>query len=98
MTRSGEPVVWFRVLFLIAGLLLAQSALLDHGIEHAFHEHEEACVECLALPGMQALPKQAAGLPPGLALPSELPRAVPPAPTLDRPLAFRSRAPPLRQD
>jgi|GEM_PF-2551199 len=94
MTRPGAPVVWFKVFFLIVGLLLAQSALLDHGIAHAFHEHDETCIECLVLPGMQAVPKQAAGLPPYHALPGEPPRAVPPAPTFGLHLAFHSRAPP----
>ncbi len=84
-----------RLLLLCSLLLWAQSALAAHGIEHASHDHDEACVECLALPGMQALPAQSVGW--GMALPvaKALERAVPPAPTFSLRLAFRSRAPPL---
>jgi hypothetical protein len=84
-----------RLLLLCITLILAQLALAGHGIEHAFHEPDEACVECLALPGMQAVPAQVQ-MPPlrgAVIIPATL--AVPPAPTFFTPTAFRSRAPPL---
>ena len=86
-----------RLLLLCAALLLAQLALAGHGIEHAFEDHEAACVECLALPGLQAVPSRAADLP--RRLPAVLAPAVAvlPAPTFYRPRAFLSRGPPERQ-
>lgn len=85
--------------FLLLGCVLfwAQCALAGHGIEHAFHDHEEACLECLALPGFAAVPTQ----PPRWVVPpvasDRLRVAVPPAPTFSSPAPFRSRAPPLLQ-
>jgi hypothetical protein len=86
-----------RLLLLCITLVLAQVALAGHGIEHVFHEPDEACVECLALPGMQAVPVQAPmPLQHGAAdTPATL--AVPPAPTFAQPRAFLSRGPPLLQ-
>lgn len=86
-----------RFLLLCLTLLATQQALVAHGIEHSFHDHGESCIECLALPGMQAVPPR----PPQVFLPAagrfrEVP-AVPPAPTFARALPFRSRAPPPAQ-
>jgi len=86
---------YLTALLLVVGLQGMQFALVEHGIEHAFHEHEEACVECLSLPGMQAVPKQAACLPVLRPLAVTGASAVPPAPTLAFHPVFRSRAPPV---
>ena len=86
-----------RLLLLCSLLLWAQSALAAHGIEHAFHEHDEACIECLALPGMQAVPKATVRLPVLRPLTMAGKSAVPPAPTSTLYPAFRSRAPPELQ-
>lgn len=94
MSRHLSIRRFIIALLLGIGLLGAQFALVGHGIEHAFHDHDEPCVECLVLPGMQAVPKQA----PRLQLPHTAvisgDSAVPPAPTFARWLAFRGRAPP----
>ncbi len=89
---------WSGILLLVVGLLLAQFALVEHGIEHAFHDHDQACAECLALPGMQAVPKPALRVewPPAVAIAGD--SAVPPAPTFELRLAFRGRAPPALHD
>ncbi len=86
-----------RLLLLCITLVLAQLALAGHGIEHAFHEPDEACVECLALPGMLAVPAQVRmPLQQGVVdIPATF--AVPPAPTFAQSRAFLSRAPPLLQ-
>ncbi len=86
-----------RLLLLCITLVLAQIALAGHGIEHVFHESDEVCVECLALPGMLAVPAQVRmPLQQGTAdIPATL--AVPPAPTFAQPRAFLSRAPPALQ-
>lgn len=85
------------VRFLLLGLVLlgTQVAALAHGIEHAFHEHDEACVECLALPGMLAVPSAPLALPVQAVPVAPASAAVPPAPTFLRPLPFQSRAPPV---
>lgn len=86
-----------RLLLLGFALVLAQLALAEHGIEHAFHDHDEACVECLVLPGMQAVPARIQ-TPPALQMAGTPPRfAVLPAPTFAQHLAFDSRAPPYTQ-
>jgi hypothetical protein len=36
-----------RILLLLAGLVIAQSALLLHGVDHDLHPHHDACVVCL---------------------------------------------------
>jgi len=68
---------------LLFGLLLlwAQQALLAHGIEHAFHDHDEACVECLALPGFAAVPAAKLQLPCTAPAPLAREAAAPPAPS-----------------
>lgn len=87
-----------RRAFLLGFVLLsAQFALAAHGIEHTFHDHDEACIECLALPGMLAMPAPALCLPPALPVPPGQDFTVPPAPTFALHLAFRSRAPPPAQ-
>ena len=87
----------FRLLLFGLALLWTQLALTGHGIEHAFHDHDEACAECLALPGFAAMPAR----PPCLFAPSaahdDAPVAVPPAPTFAPHPPFRSRAPPSAQ-
>ncbi|GAB1394334.1 hypothetical protein MASR1M60_24980 [Rhodocyclaceae bacterium] len=86
-----------RLLLLCFALVLTQLALAGHGIEHVFHEHDEACVECLVLPGMQGMPARIQ-TPPALRMdgtPTCI--AVPPAPTFTQYLSFHSRAPPLPQ-
>jgi len=86
-----------RLLLLCFALVLTQLALAEHGIEHALHDHDEACVECLVLPGMQAVPARIQ-TPPALRMAGTPTRiAVPPAPTFAQPLAFHSRAPPFTQ-
>lgn len=87
-----------RLLLLCSLLLWAQSALAAHGIEHAFHEHDQACIECLALPGMQAVPKPMVRLPVLRQLTMAGMSAVPPAPTVALHPAFHSRAPPELHD
>lgn len=52
-----------RLILLGLALLGAQLALAAHGIEHAFHEHDEACIECLVLPGFTAMPVPALAVP-----------------------------------
>jgi hypothetical protein len=89
---------FFIALLLAIGVLGAQFALVEHSIEHAFHNHDEACVECLALPGMQAVPPQAVGWAMATPVAEVLERAVPPVPTFALQLAFRSRAPPALHD
>jgi hypothetical protein len=84
-----------RLLLLCAVLLCAQLALAAHGIAHAFHDHDEVCVECLALPGFAAVPAAKLRLPGAVPMGFKWEAAVPPAPTFARQLAFRSRAPPL---
>jgi hypothetical protein len=70
-----------RLLLLCFALVLTQLALAEHGIQHAFHDHDEACVECLVLPGMQAVPARIQ-TPPALRMAGTPTRiAVPPAPT-----------------
>jgi hypothetical protein len=86
-----------RLLLLCVALVLAQAALAGHGIEHAFQDHAESCVECLSLPGMQALPALPPHLPPPATAPTPAVVAVPPAPTFALHPAFRSRAPPAIQ-
>lgn len=86
-----------RTLLLGLVLLSVQFALAAHGIEHAFHDRDEACIECLALPGMLAMPAQAPHLPPALPVPTRQDFTAPPAPTFALHLAFRSRAPPPAQ-
>lgn len=85
--------------FLLLGCVLfwVQCALAEHGIEHAFHDHEEACLECLALPGFAAVPVQLSLHVPPRSGHTDEPAAVPPAPTYSSPAPFRSRAPPLLQ-
>ena len=83
-----------RLLLLCSLLLWVQSALAAHGIAHAFHEHDEACIECLMLPGMQAVPKATVRLPVLRPLTIAGKSAVPPAPSVALHPAFHSRAPP----
>lgn len=87
-----------RLLLLCSLLLWAQSALAVHGIEHALHDQDEACIECLALPGMQAVPKPTASLPVLRPLTLAGRHAVPSAPTVALHPAFHSRAPPELYD
>jgi hypothetical protein len=86
-----------RLLLLCAALVLAQLALAAHGIDHGLHAEEVACVECLALPGMQAVPASPSSVPAPVAAVAPTIFAVPPAPTFGRLPAFRSRAPPVFQ-
>ena len=97
MSRLVSFRRFLLALLLAIGLLGAQFSLVEHGIEHAFHEHDEACIECLVLPGMLAVPKQIATLPFLHQMAVTGDDAVPPAPTLALWLAFRGRAPPLLQ-
>jgi hypothetical protein len=83
-----------RLLLLCLAVVWAQIALAGHGIEHACHEPDEACIECLALPGMQAVPVQVTEPPEPPVAVFQTVFAVPPAPTLARPRTFLSRAPP----
>lgn len=85
------------LVLLVACLLGSQWALAHHGIDHAFHEHEGACVACLALPGMHAVPARPPTLPVSRAEAQIPAPAIPPAPVLSSPLPFHSRAPPSRQ-
>lgn len=98
MTRPGGTTRWLGILLLAACLLGTQFNLAEHGVGHAFHEHDEPCIECLALPGFAAVPAQ----PPRLRVPSApheyANSAVPPTPTFGRRLSFRSRAPPQIQN
>lgn len=85
--------------FLLLGCVLfwAQCALVAHEIGHAFHDREDACLECLALPGFAAVPMRLSlRVPPRPGQTGE-PAAVPPAPTFASPAPFRSRAPPFFQ-
>ena len=83
-----------RLLLLCVVLLWAQLALAAHGIEHAFHDPDEACAECLALPGFAAVPAAKLQLPCTAPAPLAREAAVPPAPSFAQRLAFHSRAPP----
>lgn len=85
---------FWRLAGLLLALLYAQLMLAAHGIEHAFHDHDEACIECLALPGFAAVPAQPPMLPAPQAAPAILASAAPPAPSFARHLSFHSRAPP----
>lgn len=86
-----------RFLLLGCTLLWTQLALAGHGIDHALQLHDEACLECLALPGFAAVPV----FPPQPFVPRVTqagePAAVLPAPTFPAPPAFHSRAPPVLQ-
>jgi hypothetical protein len=87
----------FRLLLLGLALLWAQLTLAGHGIEHAFHEHDEACVECLVLPGFASVPALPPRMPCAASAPLVREGAVPPAPTFTLYPAYRSRAPPELQ-
>jgi len=88
---------WCAWMWLAACLLGTQLVHAGHGIEHALQAHDQACVDCLASPGMLAVPvRPAQPLPPVAARLGEAP-AILPAPTSARHLSFRSRAPPLIQ-
>lgn len=86
-----------RLLFLCVALILAQVVFASHGIEHALHADEMACVKCLALSGMQAVPATPSSVFAPAAALAPVVFAVPPAPSLARCLSFRSRAPPMPQ-
>jgi hypothetical protein len=88
----------FALLLVLACVLITQFVLAEHGIEHAFHDHEEACIECLALPGFAAVPVQQSRVPPPLSMPAATPATVPPVLVFALHLAFRSRAPPELHD
>lgn len=79
---------------LAAAVLCAQLLLATHGIEHAFHGHDEACLECLVLPGFASVPAPLPRLLPPFTGPAGPAVAALPAPTFARRLSFRSRAPP----
>jgi len=96
MMLPRGTVSWLGMLLLAVFLLGAQFALAEHGIEHAFHDHDETCIECLALPGFAALPAAKLRLPGAKPMFFGREAAVPPAPTFARYQAFRSRAPPAR--
>jgi hypothetical protein len=88
-----------RLALLAFALLLAQLAMVGHGVEHAFHDSQdtgETCVECLALPGFAAVPAAKLRLPGATPAPMARDVTVPPAPTFARHQAFRSRVPPAR--
>lgn len=83
-----------RLIALAVLLLFAELTLIEHGVEHAGHEDEKACVECLVLPGFTALPAAfvAPARPP---LPSvALVAATPLTAIATLILAYRGRAPP----
>ncbi len=84
-------------LLLLAALIGAQLALVAHGIEHALHDHDEACIECLSLPGMHAVPKPSVRLSLTWAGPEVGDDLVPQAPSVATHPAFQSRAPPLHR-
>ncbi|MFN3883126.1 MAG: hypothetical protein ACK4Q4_00025 [Rhodocyclaceae bacterium] len=86
-----------RALLLGFMLVWAQCALAAHAIDHALHEHDEACLECLVMPGFAALPAMPPRLCAPLAAQSRTTRAVLPAPTFARAIPFHSRAPPSLQ-
>jgi len=86
-----------RLPLLCVALVWAQIALAGHGIEHACQEPDEACVECLVLPGFATLPAAKLRLPSATPEPEARKGTVPLAPTLARARAFLSRAPPPLQ-
>lgn len=90
-----------RIAGLVAALLWTQWALAVHGVEHLVdvdHEHEEVCVQCLALAGTAPAPVCAytaqVQVDATLAAPQ---RGVSPRLTFSRPIYFLTRAPPVRQ-
>jgi hypothetical protein len=95
---------FWRIASLAVVLLFAQLALAAHGVEHAFgnnhdaDESAEACVECLALSGIQGAPPPAC-LAPEIRTPAAFADscAVLSAPTFARHRPFLSRAPPPLQ-
>lgn len=87
-----------RLILLGLALLGAQLALAAHGIEHPFHEHDEACVECLVLPGFAAMPAPVLAAPAPVTAPMHAGLAVSPASTFPSPQPYRSRAPPVFQN
>lgn len=95
MNPPRKPAL--RLLLLGLALVWAQLALAEHGVEHAVrngHEPGEACIECLALPGVALAPAPPARLPWPLASLPDMQVAVPPAPSFVLRLGFDSRAPP----
>ena len=93
----AASVVKRGLLSLCVLLLLVQTALASHGIEHAFHHDDEACIECLALPGLAALPSRPSPLPLVVNWPALQNCTVPPASTFWEPHPYLSRGPPTFQ-
>lgn len=99
MSRAALRI--WRTGWLAAVLLAFQVVLLAHGVAHAFErgqdvDRTEVCVECLALSGIQGAPPPVAeSLPLPQAADAAEVCAVPPAPTIFRPVPFLSRAPPV---
>ena len=92
MKLNLQHFVGWAALFVC--LQFTHLALAEHGVEHAFHDHDEVCIECLSLPGFLTLSVQPPRLPRiGMAA-TIIASAVPPAPTFAPCLSFRSRAPP----
>lgn len=90
-----------RTVGLAVVLLWAQWVLAMHGVEHLVdsdHDHEEACVQCLALAGTAPAPPGADTLPvPGAARFAEPQCGVSPRLTFPSPAYFLTRAPPVRR-
>jgi hypothetical protein len=98
MSTAGHRSGVFHIALLAFLLFAAQMGLAGHGIEHAFHAEDEACIECLALPGFAAVPAQPPQQPLAAKHTKALGSAVPSAPTLALHLAFHGRAPPRLHD
>lgn len=83
---------------LIIAMLWAQWALAMHGVEHQPFgaQHDEACVQCLALAGSASAPPPAHGMPAAMTAAAPMLMAgVSPRLTFPHPAWFRTRAPPI---
>lgn len=92
---------WLRLLGLVGALLAAQLAFAMHGVEHLAdidHEHDEVCVQCLALAGTAPAPTPTHSAPVLAVAEQAQPQpGVSPRLTFSRRSHFLIRAPPVLQ-
>jgi predicted acyltransferase len=80
-------------LVLLAAVLLAQTALVVHRIDHARPEHGAVCALCVAA-DHQAAPSHHAAVATSPLLPDFVPASIRPLAAAPALLSYRSRAPP----